>query len=73
MANRISPDRVPSVYPDHGEVIPDGQVPIETADRFAALLATIRSTASSVMGPDTHEFLERNLNADNQTVPRYHR
>ena len=47
MANRISPDRVPSVYPDHGEVIPDGQVPIETADRFAALLATIRSTASS--------------------------
>ena len=27
--------------------VPVGQVPSETADRFAALLATIRSTASS--------------------------
>ena len=47
MANRISSDRVPSVNPDHGDHVPGGQVPIETADRFAALLATIRSTASS--------------------------
>ena len=68
MANRISSDRVPSVNPDHGDHVPGGQVPIETADRFAAFLATIRSTASSVMGPETYEFLERNLTADNQTV-----
>ena len=35
-------DRAPSVQPDHGDAVPVGQVPIETADRFAALLATIR-------------------------------